>query len=287
MDKITITLVVLGATVLGMFNSIQVAEMINKKRDLILDIDKDGRDLTIGQKEMVLYSDYIPLSVGLILFLAVYSAAFYLLPQILDTKYQRALDARISDPTLQPTAGERWGCRAAAAFGTFALLVMVIGTPTEYFRMRTYLADLAAMPNRPTDGINPAAAIDAAKAGQNGADETSTTDGFMTWQIATSLLTALLAVAIIVFLAVLVRTRKHKAAAAECTSVDNMIQRLQKLKVLAGDKPIEELLQILEQVANASRTAHDRIPHSPTANPNRPGGEAQPGNAPGHPEEKK
>ena len=235
---------------------------------------------------MVLYSDYIPLSIGLIFFLAVYSAAFYLLPQILDTKCQRALKAGISDPTLQPTAGERWACRAAAAFGTFALLVMVIGTPTEYFRMRTYLADLAAMPNPPATGKNPAAAIDAARARKNGADETSTTDGFMAWQIATSLLTALLAVAIIVVV-VLVRTRKHKAAAADCTSVDNMIERLQKIKVLAGDKPIEELLKILEQVANASRTAHDRTPHSPTANPNRTGGETQPGYASGHPEGKK
>ena len=87
MDKITTTLVVLGATVLGMYNCIQIVELMNKKRDLVLDINKDGKLLTKDQKKLLLWNDYAPLMGGVLIFPGIYTAAFYELPGILDEKF--------------------------------------------------------------------------------------------------------------------------------------------------------------------------------------------------------
>lgn len=237
MDKITTTLVVLGATVLGMYNSVLVAEMVNKKRDLILDIDEAGERLTVDRKKMLLHSDYVPLTVGLVFFLMIYSAAFYQLPNILEAKYAAAVaDDKQIDPAMRPTTAEWWGCKAASTFGAFALAVVVLGNSIEYAKMRLYLKQLAANPQMPRPAVPSMPGWEAAAA--VGAFVFVALWLLGLWWIAE--MTAAF-------------DSRLERVTANNNSVDGTIEKLEKINALAGgDRPIVDLLADLALIEQAA-----------------------------------
>ena len=131
MDKYTIILLVLGASWAGMSQIIKVVEIMNKRRDLVLGIDKRGKTLTISHRKLLLYSDFIPFWIGVMLFLAVFAGAFAALPTIVESKNHEL------------HLLETVGCYGAAGLGGFAFLVVLIAGGTEIIRMRTYISEAA------------------------------------------------------------------------------------------------------------------------------------------------
>jgi hypothetical protein len=129
MDKYTIILLVLGASWAGMSQIITVVEIMNRRRDLILGINEQGKSLTKGQRKLLLYSDYIPFWSGVMLFLAIFSGAFAALPTII----QSEKDARHLHLL------EILGCYGAALCGFFALIVVLVAGVAEVVKMRAYI----------------------------------------------------------------------------------------------------------------------------------------------------
>ena len=84
MEKLTIILVVLGATWAGMFHVIKTVEIKNAKRDIILNISLEGRELNRRQKEILLNQDYIPIWNGIRFFLVMIGVSFASLPFVVE-----------------------------------------------------------------------------------------------------------------------------------------------------------------------------------------------------------
>jgi len=137
MDKITPVLLVLTATVVGMYNCIQVVEIMNTKRDIILNIAERGEKISVDKKQF-LYGDYFNFGIGVEIFLFIYAGAFAVLPFIFE---KRAAETKIvatpSSTELTQTDArpllsfECVGCWCAAAFGGFAFIVQLVACPIE------------------------------------------------------------------------------------------------------------------------------------------------------------
>jgi hypothetical protein len=127
MNDTTLLLIVFGATWGAMFQVMKIVEMQNSKRDLILDIDEKGVRLTPEQKNLLLWSDFFPVWLGLILFLLFFSGGFAAFPTVLREK------------AVTVTTLESMTCYGAATFAAFATLVEIIAGFIEMKRMREFI----------------------------------------------------------------------------------------------------------------------------------------------------
>lgn len=132
MDKITVILVVLGATWGAMFNVMKTIEMKNGIRNLVLDIDRDGKELSKDKKLLLLTYDYIPLWVGVFLFLLIFSGGLASIPFVYWAK----------KGDLDLSCLEALGCFGAAGFSAFAMIVDFVAGRSEIATMREYIKNL-------------------------------------------------------------------------------------------------------------------------------------------------
>jgi len=126
MEKLTITFVVLAATWGGMFNLMKIVEMKNGIRDRILGIDPNGQGLSVENRKLLLYSDYVPLAIGIFAFLSLFSSCLASIPSTI--------------PNLN--AWDKFACYGAAGFAAFALIVDFVCSIFEVQKMRTHIAGL-------------------------------------------------------------------------------------------------------------------------------------------------
>lgn len=127
MDKVNVTLVVLGAVWAAMFNVIKIVEMKNGIRNLVLDIDEKGKGISRDKKMLLIYSDFVPLSIGIFLFLLVFSGGLATIPSIYEDKKQPL--------SFYETAG----CYATTLFTWFAMAVDLFASILEYRKMRKHI----------------------------------------------------------------------------------------------------------------------------------------------------
>jgi hypothetical protein len=125
-----ISVLVLGAAYVAMFHVLKIVEIMNGKRDLILNIHQDGERLTREQRSLLLWSDFFPLWLGVLFFLSIYSGVFFALPYVLAEK------------GVWVTPKECYACWALASFGMFALLVELIAAGTEFAKMWAFIGKL-------------------------------------------------------------------------------------------------------------------------------------------------
>jgi CDP-diglyceride synthetase len=116
---VTVVLLVLGAVWVGMYNVINVVEIKNGKRDLVLKLSEQGAKLTVDQRRFILWHDYVTLEAGIICFLGLFSAAIASLPRV------------FKDKDSPMTKVERYCCYGAGAFGLLALLIEVVSAGDE------------------------------------------------------------------------------------------------------------------------------------------------------------
>lgn len=123
MDELTATLLALAAVWGGMFNVMKIVEMKNGIRDRVLDMH-DGKKLSKENKELLIWNDFVPISIGLNIFLFVFTVGF------------------LAIPFLVP-GGARWPtwvvCICAASLSLFAMAIDIRASRTECRRMRDYI----------------------------------------------------------------------------------------------------------------------------------------------------
>ncbi len=118
----------LTALYVGMKNIMDTVYVINAKRDLILDIDKDGLRLDRARKSLILYTDVKPLIIGLSLFLTVYTSAFFLLGVLVHIGNYTGVS--------QPLA---FFLYAAGAASLYALWIVITKNRRSFVIMRNYI----------------------------------------------------------------------------------------------------------------------------------------------------
>lgn len=123
-ERLGLTLAILGITWAGVYNIVQVIEIANAKRDLILDIDKDGRLLDRDQKTLLLRHDYIPMMFGLCIVAVLYGSG---LIAILFTATSTAAIHVV-------------GCIGALLFVGYTLVATIITMLREVRVMKEYIA---------------------------------------------------------------------------------------------------------------------------------------------------
>lgn len=131
MDKITIVLVVMTAVVAGMFNMMKIVEMKNNARNIVLDIAKDGKDVSKEHKRMLMTNDYLPMGIGIWIFLFIFAGSFAAIPIVFKLK---------NEALHWP---EQCVCYGAAVFCLFAMVVDIVSTVTEWSFMKEHLAKIA------------------------------------------------------------------------------------------------------------------------------------------------
>ena len=124
MEHVNVVYVGLVALAVGMFNTIKIVELKNQKRDLVLNIAREGFHLTPCRRKLLLERDYIPLSQG-VGFVPFILTVFLACLPIADEK--RGL--------------LEWGlCGSCAAFSLFALVTDIRHSFGEVREMRAYIA---------------------------------------------------------------------------------------------------------------------------------------------------
>ena len=109
---------------MGMFNIIKIVEIKNQKRDLVLNISREGFHLTPCRRKLLLKRDYIPLSQGVWFALALLALFLGTLPLALDGKQGLA----------------EWSvCAGCAGFALFALATDIYQSIAEIREMRAYI----------------------------------------------------------------------------------------------------------------------------------------------------
>ena len=139
MSEFTTVLSVLGATWAGMFPVLKVVEINNSKRDLVLNINKDGERLTVDHRKMLLYCDFVPIWFGILIFLVIYAGAFLALPFIVEQK--------VTNPKEALVGLEMLGCFGAAGFVLFALTATLVGGIFEIMKMRRFINGISGPKN--------------------------------------------------------------------------------------------------------------------------------------------
>lgn len=147
MDKVTVILVVLGATWGAIFNVLKIVEMKNGIRNLVLDIDSKGKDVSLQNKKLLLWADYAPLAIGVFLFCLLFSGGLIAIPFIYDAK------ATKDNPGLNEY--EWFGCFGAASFTGFAMFVDAIASWVEIARMRAHIKSIETQPKQDEQNVGP------------------------------------------------------------------------------------------------------------------------------------
>jgi len=129
-NDLTVILLVLAATWAGMFHVIKIVEIKNAKRDLILDISRDGKHLDRKQRELLLTHDYIPIWLGVLFFLVIYCGAFVALPFVLVSR---------TEPPDKLHWLEWVGSFGAALFAAYAFVVDLCAGRSEVKKMREHI----------------------------------------------------------------------------------------------------------------------------------------------------
>lgn len=127
MELPAVPLVVIATIWAAIFPVMKVVEMMNKRRDIVLDIDSKGERLRPRQKKILLFSDFIPMWVGVMLFLAIFASALLVLPSALVENNHKV------------TQADKRMCWCGAGFGFFALLVEIIGGGCEAVGMYRHI----------------------------------------------------------------------------------------------------------------------------------------------------
>jgi len=130
MEAITVTLIVLAATWASVFNIVKVIEIMNAKRDLVLDINEAGSRLTIEQKRLLMTHDFAPMWIGVIAFLLIFTGGLASIPF---TYWSKNVPFSIT---------EAIGCFGAATFSGFALIASIFCGFSEYKTMKKHLKSL-------------------------------------------------------------------------------------------------------------------------------------------------
>jgi len=109
-----------AAGVWGAFSEVmKIAEILNGRRDLVLNIQADGERLTPEQRDILLKNDWLPTWIGLEVFLVIFTLAFgYVCYTVNEARILTGL---------------------ATALGIFAIGVQIWAGWTEYWKMRQFI----------------------------------------------------------------------------------------------------------------------------------------------------
>ena len=121
----------LTAIYAGMKNIMDTVYVINSKRDIILDIDEDGQRLDKTRKSHILRTDVFPMIVGLSLFLAVYTSAFFLLAIGIQLNRIEKVHSQFA-----------WFLHAAGVASLYALFIVITKNYYSYQIMKAYIQKL-------------------------------------------------------------------------------------------------------------------------------------------------
>jgi hypothetical protein len=118
-------MLVVAATWGGMYNVMKIVETKNDVRNRVLGI-KDSLVISSKHMRMLRRNDYVPLGIGIWLFLSVFSLAIFFAPRV-----------------TSPNPGWRlvYSCYAIAGFGMFAMLVDIWATFEEWFVMDKHIKE--------------------------------------------------------------------------------------------------------------------------------------------------
>jgi hypothetical protein len=138
-DKLTIVLVLLAAIWGGMAQVMGIIKWRNEIRDRVLGVGQPVSNTLIGSThaKLLLWSDYVPIWVGTVLFLGLFAATFWSLPSIL------------TDKQVQLKEWEFWLTRGAAIFTSFGLLADLVAGIVEVLRMREHIRSLEHTEKKP------------------------------------------------------------------------------------------------------------------------------------------
>lgn len=121
----------LTAIYAGMKNIMDTVYVINSKRDLIPDIDEGGERLDKTRKSHILRTDIFPMIVGLSLFLAVYTSAFFLIGLAIQLNWIKDVHTQFA-----------WFLHAAGLASLYALYIVITKNLYSYRIMRSYIEKL-------------------------------------------------------------------------------------------------------------------------------------------------
>jgi hypothetical protein len=122
--------VILLAAVYGAFSTVlEGFDKINTRRDMVLRIGEANKNLTSDQRHVIMWDDYVPMSIGMCGFLLVFTRIVWDMPRYIageDSLVQRR---------------RKHACRLVAALTSLALLGFAYGTVADILAMRRVLSD--------------------------------------------------------------------------------------------------------------------------------------------------
>lgn len=76
-------LLLLAGVSVGLFNLMKIIETKNNTRNLVVNVNKDGKDIPARYKRMMIENEFWPMTVGVNLYLLLFSVSFLCLPGVL------------------------------------------------------------------------------------------------------------------------------------------------------------------------------------------------------------